>query len=87
MKASERDDLLIKIDKNVSLLSQVVTGNGGRGHEQRLGDIEEWKNHHPRDCPHLLNGRQIVARRSLEVAIIGMIISLMMFLAKALRWW
>jgi len=87
MKASERDDLLIKIDKNVSLLSQVVTGNGGRGHEQRITDTEEWQKHHPRNCPHELNGKQIIARRSLEVAVIGMIVSLMMFLAKALKWW
>jgi len=32
-------------------LKTTVCGNGGKGHEQRLNDLEEYVKNHPLECP------------------------------------
>lgn len=70
-----------KLDENDELtkkLSVIVTGNGGKGHEQRIEELEN--KHKP------IDQKTIIARRSLEVAIMGAILAALSFVAKLLGW-
>ena len=73
------DDHNKKLDINDDItkkLCVIVTGNGGKGHEQRLNDLE--KQHKP------IDQKTIIARRSLEVTIMGLVLSALLAALKIL---
>ncbi len=62
MTATERDELLIRLDVGVN-------GNGVKGLNDRVEEIEEWQKGRPVECPVTVKRKNIVAIRGLEVAI------------------
>ena len=62
MNATDRDLLLMRLDVGVN-------GNGAKGLTERVGDMEDWKDGRPAECPVAVKRRNIVAVRGLEVAI------------------
>jgi len=71
------DRVISKIDK----MEVILTGNGTKGHEQRLEEVEEWIKTRPKECPAKpLSRGDIIKRRMLEVAIMSLIVSTAMTL-------
>ncbi len=62
MNATDRDELLIRLDVGVN-------GNGAKGLTDRVDDLEDWKGGHPVECPVVTKRKNIIAVRGLEVAI------------------
>ena len=75
-KNSERID---KNDDTTDKLRVIVTGNGSIGHEQRIGSLENWRAKRPQECPHMISKKQIYARRAVDAAIIGLILTAALF--------
>lgn len=73
-----------KLDRNlgaVNKLETTVTGNGGKGHEQRIEDLESWQQSRPRSCPLEIKRKNIYARRALDAMVIGLVLTVLLFLA------
>ena len=47
MKPEEERELLDRTKR----IETILTGNGSKGHEQRLEDLETFRDEHPRECP------------------------------------
>ncbi len=81
MTQSERDEMLIRLDVGIN-------GNGGKGLNGRVDDLEDWKDTRPRECPAKpLSQSDVMKRRALEVAVMGLLLAIGQFAAKALGWW
>ncbi len=62
MTATKRDELLIRLDVGVN-------GNGAKGLNDRVEEIEEWQKGRPAECPVVTKRKNVLAVRGLEVAI------------------
>jgi len=60
-------------------LQVIVTGNTGKGHEQRIENIEKWKASHPVVCPAVVKQSNIMARRAVEVAVMAIVITILLW--------
>lgn len=58
----------------------VVTGNGSKGHEQRLEKLEEWTISRPKECPVQIKKKNILARRAVDAAIIGLVLTVVLWI-------
>ena len=75
------------IDKRVAKIEQHITGNGGPGLLQRQANAEKWQKEHAEGHPKKAATRgEILARRSVEVAVMALVISTLIGLAKAAGW-
>ena len=80
MTQTERDRLLMRVDIGLN-------GNGQKGLIKRVDDLEEWKDKRPQECPAKpLSQADIIKRRALEVAIIGLILAGLQFGFKLAGW-
>ena len=81
MTQTERDRLLMRVDIGLN-------GNGSKGLIKRVDELEEWKGTRPQDCPAKpLSQADIIKRRALEVAIIGLVLAAGQFVAKLMGMW
>ena len=81
MTQTERDEMLIRLDMGVN-------GNGTKGLNGRVDDLEDWKETRPRECPSQKPDRStILKQRTVEMMALGLILTLGNFVAKALGWW
>ena len=65
---------------DVKGIKTILLGNGSKGHEQRIEDIEGWKKGMPDKCPaEPLSKSDVIKRRLLEVSIMGLIIGILEF--------
>lgn len=60
-------------DRKVDELVVHVKGNGGKGLQQRMDALEEWRELRPQTCP--LSREEIHKRRALEMALYGVVIA------------
>lgn len=65
---------LSDVKGSYATLRSVVLGNGSKGHEQRIEQIENWKHLRPTECPVVVKNSDIYKRRGLEIAIMSLII-------------
>jgi len=76
---SELREVNKKLDKVISKIDKmevILTGNGTRGHEQRIEDMEQWIKSRPQECPAKpLSKGDVIKRRILEVTIMSLIIT------------
>ena len=57
-------------------METIVSGNGSKGHEQRLDVLENWKTGRPAECPAKpLSKGDVMKRRVLEVSVMALVIS------------
>ncbi len=81
MTQSERDEMLIRLDIGIN-------GNGAKGLDGRVDDLEEWQKTRPQECPGIKPDRAtIFKQRALEMSAVGLILAAANFVAKALGWW
>ncbi len=81
MTQSQRDELLIRLDVGLN-------GNGAKGLDNRVEELEDWQKTRPRECPAKpLDRSTILRQRALEVGVLGLILAAGQFAAKALGWW
>ncbi len=81
MTQSERDEMLIRLDIGIN-------GNGAKGLDGRVDDLEEWQKTRPQECPGIKPDRAIILRqRALEVTVMGLLLATFQFIAKVAGWW
>ncbi len=81
MTQSERDEMLIRLDIGIN-------GNGAKGLNGRVDDLEDWQKTRPQECPGIKPDRATILRqRALEVAVLGLILTAGNFAGKAFGWW
>ncbi len=83
MNATDRDELLIRLDVGVN-------GNGAKGLNDRVDDLEDWKGGHPVECPVVAKRKNVLATRALEVGIVGLVLGglrLLFMFGQARGWW
>ena len=72
------------VKEGVSKLQVTVLGNGGKGHEQRIDDLEDWVDGRPKECPAHISRSDIYKRRGVEVAVLGIVLGLVQFVVDKL---
>lgn len=70
-------ELLHSIDKRTELTQKDIAGNGAKGIKDRIGDIERYVETHPRICPVVRDKKEILAARSLEVGVMGVVVTVL----------
>lgn len=97
MTEEQRDAVLLDTNTKVGQLEVHVKGNGGKGLIQRMNTSEEWQGKHEnrnvswherhlKDHPAApLSRKEILKRRGLEVAVIGIVITILQITLKLLR--
>ncbi len=81
MTQSQRDELLVRLDVGLN-------GNGGKGLNGRMDDMEDWKETRPQECPAKKPDRLVIIKqRALEVTILGLVLAGANFVAKAMGLW
>lgn len=45
------NELLQQVATDIAVLKQAILGNGVKGLRQRMDELEEWRESHPRICP------------------------------------
>ncbi len=78
MTATQRDDLLIDMAKDVKALQVAVAGNGTKGLGQRMDECES------KQMPTI---SMILRKRTVDVAIMGVIFAGLNLAGKATGWW
>ena len=68
-------------------IQTIVKGNGSKGHEQRLEEMERWKLSRPMECPAKpLSRSNVVKRRMLEVSVMALFLSAAQIIISQLHW-
>ena len=81
MTSTERDRLLMRVDIGLN-------GNGGKGLNGRMDDIEDWAKKRPQECPAKKPSRAVIlAQRGVEVGILALIWAIVNTICKAKGWW
>ena len=81
MTQSERDRLLMRVDIGLN-------GNGGKGLNGRVDELEEWAKKRPQECPAKpLERGTIIRQRALEVSVIGLILVAAQLVGKVFGLW
>ena len=81
MTQTERDRLLMRVDIGLN-------GNGGKGLNGRMEDLEEWAKKRPQECPAKKPSPAIIlARRGVEVGALALIWAIAQTIGKAKGWW
>lgn len=65
MTTTERDKKIIQMSIDIALIKQALTGNGTRGLDERVGDLEKWKEKLPKE-----KMRVLLVRIAIEISIV-----------------
>ena len=81
MTQPERDRMLIRLDVGIN-------GNGAKGLDGRVEELEDWQKTRPQLCPGIKPDRATVLKqRVLDVTVLGLILTAGNMLGKAFGWW
>ena len=83
MTLTQRDELLIRLDVGLN-------GNGAKGLNNRVDELEEWQKSRPVECPVVAKRKNVMAIRALEVGVIGLVLGglrLLFTVGQAQGWW
>lgn len=64
-----------KLLADVGNIKQAIMGNGVKGLAQRTGELEDWRDTHPRECPMERKQGDIFKVRALEMSLMAIILT------------